>query len=725
LPLVALLLAWAVPVALPVAAGAEQASQPTSAAAGGIDAGAFHTCVIVNSGSLRCWGYSAEGELGYGNTNTIGDTQTPASAGPVDLGSGRTAKAISAGDYHTCALLDDGSVRCWGYGAAGRLGYGNTDNVGDTQAPGSVGPVNFGSGHTATAIAAGGAHTCAILDDGSVRCWGYGATGQLGYGNTSNVGDGSPDLSVASVGRVDLGPGRIATAISAGAAHTCAILDHGNVLCWGFGGFGQLGYGTRDNVGDNQTPGSMGPVNLGLGRTAVAITAGGQHTCAILDNGTVRCWGYNGLGQLGYGNTTNVGSSSTPDTAGPVDIGAGRTARAITAGQLHTCALLDDGTVRCWGFGNDGRLGYGNTNSVGDVQTPGSFGPVALGAGHSAVAITAGQSHTCARLDDGSVRCWGAGALGRLGYCTDIDVGATPATTPDMIGPVNLMPSDGGALCAVTAPVVVNVSVPSISGQTIAGRPLTEGHGAWSPAPTNYGYQWEHCDAAGGHCGAIAGAGAQTYTPSAINVGSTIRVVETASAGGASAAAESAPTAVITAAPVSNPDAGRKRGWRRCLAAVSARARHARALTHRGSKRQRARTRRRLARQLAGGRQRCVKRWGRRPGQVNGLHAITRGKTEIELEFTAPGTDGNNPPAATSYLIKQSSHPIRDHHSFTAAQALCKGACRFTVTKIATKIKLTVTALHPRSIYYYAVAARDNVTGQPGRRSRTVMGRTR
>lgn len=671
---------------------------------------------------MRCWGYSAEGELGYGNTKTIGDTQTPASVGPVDLGPGHTAKAISAGDYHTCALMDDGRVYCWGYGVAGRLGYGNTTNVGDTQTPGSVGPVDFGSGHTATAIAAGGAHTCAILDDGSVRCWGYGATGQLGYGNTSNVGDGSPDPSVASVGPVDLGPGRTAKAISAGAAHTCAILDNGAVRCWGFGGFGQLGYGSTANVGDKQTPGSVGPVNLGPGRTAVAISAGSQHTCVVLDNRSVRCWGYNGLGQLGYGNTTNVGNSQTPDTAGPVDLGPGRTAVAIAAGQLHTCALLDDGTVRCWGFGNNGRLGYGNTNSVGDAQTPGSFGPVPLGAGRTAIALAAGQSHTCARLDDGSVRCWGAGAQGRLGYCSDSDVGDNPTNTPDMAGPVNLMPGDGGALCAA----LVNVSGPSISGQTIAGQTLTEGHGSWSPAPAAYGYQWERCDAAGANCGSVTGAVAQTYTLSATDVGSTIRVLETASAGSASASATSAPTAVVRAGvPVPNLDAARERGWRRCLAAVSAGARHARALTRRGSKRQRVRARRRLARQVARGRQRCLKTWGRRPGQVNGLHAITRGDTKIELDFTAPGTDGNNPPAATSYLIKQSSHAIRNQHNFIASQALCKGACHFTVTKVGTEIRLTVTALRPRTIYHYAVAARDNVTGQPGPLSQAVTGRTR
>ncbi|MDQ6779106.1 MAG: hypothetical protein M3071_23430 [Actinomycetota bacterium] len=721
-----MLLAWVSPSALPVLAAADQASQPSSAAAGGLDAGAFHTCALLDGGQVRCWGDNAEGELGYGNTNTIGDKQTPASAGPVDFGPGRTTKAISAGDYHTCALLDDGSVRCWGYGGNGRLGYGNTNNVGDGL-PGdpsvaTAGPVDFGAGHTATAISAGGAHTCAILDDGSVRCWGYGATGQLGYGSTSNVGDGPPDPTVASAGPVDLGPGRTAKAITAGAAHTCAILDNGSVLCWGFGGYGRLGYGDTANVGDQQTPASVAPVKLGAGRTAVAISAGAAHTCAILDNGQVICWGSGNNGQLGYGNPYNVGAANTPDAAGPVDLGTGRKAVEITAGQIHTCALLDDGTVRCWGFGNNGRLGYGNTNSVGDSQAPGSFGPVDLGAGRTATAISAGQSHTCARLDNRSVRCWGAGAGGRLGYCSESDVGASPTTTPDMFGPVNLAAGDGGELCPPPVPSV-NLSPPSISGPAVSGQTLTEAHGSWSPTPTGYGYQWQRCDSTGSNCGAIAGAGAQTYALNATDVGSTIRVQETASAG--SVAATSAPTPLVKASAVPIADAARERGWRSCLAAVSARARGARALTHRASKRRRAQARRRLARELARGRQRCAKTWGRTPGQAAGVQAITRGKTKLELDFTAPGTDGNNPPAATSYLVKQSLHPITSQHAFTTAQALCRGACRFTAVNIGTEIKLMITALDPHTAYYYAIAARDNVTGQPGPRSQTVMGRTR
>ncbi|MGI8631860.1 MAG: RCC1 domain-containing protein [Solirubrobacterales bacterium] len=442
--LLALLVLAAVATGFPAGAAAEQASQPGSPAAGQLDVSggtitdaSGHTCAVLGGGNVRCWGFGGGGRLGYGNESTIGDDETPGSVGPVDLGAGRSATAISAGAFHTCALLDGASVRCWGFGGEGRLGYGNESTVCDDEAPGSVGPVDLGAGRTASAISAGGGHTCAVLDDANVRCWCCGGDGRLGYGNPNDIGDNE---TPGSVGPVDLGAGRTASAISAGAGHTCALRDDANVLCWGLGSFGRLGYGDGEAIGEDETPGSKGPVDLGAGRTAVAISAGGGHTCAVLDNGSVRCWGFGGNGRLGYANTETVGDDETPAGVGPVDLGAGRTAVAISAGDAHTCALLDNGSVRCWGFGALGRLGYGSESMIGDDETPGSVGPVDLGAGRTAVAISAGGRHTCARLDDGSVRCWGAGFTGRLGYCNERNVGDDE--TPASVAPVNLTTSE-------------------------------------------------------------------------------------------------------------------------------------------------------------------------------------------------------------------------------------------------------------------------------------------
>jgi alpha-tubulin suppressor-like RCC1 family protein len=425
-------------VAVPKASSEQAASQLRRLPAGFLDAGQAHTCAVLDTGAVRCWGIGLNGVLGYGNTNPIGDNETPASASPVFLGAGRRAVAISAGTWHTCALLDNGRVRCWGASTYGQLGYANTSTIGDDETPGGFGPVDLGVGRRAVAISAGTWHTCAIVDTGAVHCWGYGASGRLGYGNTSHVGD---DETPGSVGPVDLGVGRRALAISAGDHHTCAVLDTGAVRCWGLGSFGRLGYGNTDSIGDGETPGSVGPVFLGVGRRAVAISAGADHTCALLDTGAVRCWGYGLFGQLGYGNMDSIGDTETPGSVGPVVLGAGRRAVAIGAGGKHTCALLDTGAVRCWGWGGYGQLGYGNKDSIGNDETPGGFGPVDLGAGRSAVAISAGGDHTCAILDNSRVRCWGYSANGELGYGNMNDIGDDE--TPGSVNPV-----DAGGLVA-------------------------------------------------------------------------------------------------------------------------------------------------------------------------------------------------------------------------------------------------------------------------------------
>ena len=421
---------------LPVASHAEQASQPGAPAAGFLDASAGatdasgFTCARRRIGDLRCWGYGGDGRLGYASVESVGDDETPGSVAAPALGLGRAVAAVAAGAFHACALLDDGTVRCWGFGSDGRLGYGNTRSVGDDESPESAGPVDLGRGRTATAISAGGAHTCALLDDGGVRCWGFGDDGRLGLGNRDSVGD---DEAPGSVAPVSLG--QKATAISTGANDSCAILQDGSVRCWGLGSNGQLGYGNSTTIGQSATaPADAGPVSLGAGRTAKAISAGSGHTCALLDDGSVRCWGFGGNGRLGYGNTRSIGDNELPSSVDPVNLG--RPATAVSAGDSHSCAILDDGTVRCWGFARDGRLGSGNANDIGDDEVPAAVAPVDLGVGRRAVAISAGGRHTCTLLDDATIRCWGSAAHGRLGYCNAADIGDDE--TPGSAGPVNL-----------------------------------------------------------------------------------------------------------------------------------------------------------------------------------------------------------------------------------------------------------------------------------------------
>lgn len=443
-------------------AGGASAEQAGSGArgfqAGLLDVGPAHSCAVLRSAALRCWGFSGSGRLGYGNADNIGDNELPASAGPVDVGAGRTATSVAAGNEHTCAVLDDGSVRCWGSSGFGQLGYANTDSIGDNEAPGSVGPVDLGTGRSARAVSTG-EYSCALLDDGSVRCWGSDFSGQLGYGSpANNVGDNEtpgsqPPLNLA----------RSATALSVGRNHACTILDNATVRCWGRGDNGRLGNNNVDNVGENNDPRDDGPVSLGVGRTARAIAAGAAHTCAILDDGSVRCWGLGTDGRLGYGNTDSIGDNEPPGSVGPVDLGTGRTAVAITAGEQHTCAVLDDGSVRCWGLGDDGRLGYGNTTTIGDSEAPGTAGPVDLGAGRSARAISAGTNHTCALLDDGSVRCWGAAGSGWLGYANADTIGDNES--PGSVGPVSLGGPLFGAVADLSLAQSANANLVSVGQQ--------------------------------------------------------------------------------------------------------------------------------------------------------------------------------------------------------------------------------------------------------------------
>jgi alpha-tubulin suppressor-like RCC1 family protein len=321
-------------------------------------------------------GQGSYGQLGYGNEDDFGDDEPPSSAGDVDIGG--PVIAIGAAMHRACAILQGGGVRCWGFGGSiviqelgGPLGYGNLEDVGDDETPASMGDIDIGG--AAIALAVGAQHTCVVIDGGSVRCWGYANNGydlypgRLGYGNIQHIGDNE---TPASAGDVDIGG--IAVGITAGVRHTCALLDDGAVRCWGWGGMGTLGYGNTANIGDNEAPASAGDVPLG--GVAVAIDAGGHHTCALLEGGNVRCWGEGSDGQIGYGTQADVGDDETPADAGDVMVGG--VVVEISAGQYHTCARLEGDAVRCWGQGILAQLGYANTNDIGDDEVPAAAGDV-------------------------------------------------------------------------------------------------------------------------------------------------------------------------------------------------------------------------------------------------------------------------------------------------------------------------------------------------------------
>jgi alpha-tubulin suppressor-like RCC1 family protein len=330
--------------------------------------GEIHNCVLLSEGRVRCWGTSGNsiGILGYGNTDDLDLSVLPSAMGDVDVGGAVTE--IVVGGQHTCALLATGSVRCWGDGSAGQLGYGNTQSIGDDEAPSAAGDVDVGG--TVKQISAGGRHTCALLTTGAVRCWGDAKFGQLGYGNTDDIGDNEVPSSTEPI---DVGG--VVKQISAGGNHTCALLESGELYCWGDAGRGRLGYGNTNNIGDDELPSSAGPVDPGDEALAQVYT-GNRNTCVLFETGGLRCWGDGELGQLGYGNRVTIGDDEVPSSVGEIDIGGPLVGLSI--GTEHICALLSGGSLRCWGTGGNGKLGYGNTNAIGDDEFPFQAGDVCV-----------------------------------------------------------------------------------------------------------------------------------------------------------------------------------------------------------------------------------------------------------------------------------------------------------------------------------------------------------
>ena len=417
---------------------------------GYLSAGDTHTCVVLVDNSVKCFGLGNEGQLGNESTSNIGDGvgASVASSSAISLGLGRSARAIASGTSHTCALLDNMTVKCWGYGAVGAIGSGSTASRGDNSGEmGDAFPaVDLGSGRTATMIAVGSNHSCALLDNATVKCWGRSNSGQLGYNDTVTRGDAAGEMG-NSLPVISFASGRTATAITAGANHTCALLDNAQVVCWGDNAYGQLGQGSMDNIGDGvgaivaTTP----TINMGTGRSVVAISAGDLHTCALLDNAAVKCWGMSSNGRLGTGDTIDLGDDpgEMGDALAPIDLGNGLGAVAVTTGGEHTCVLLTNTYLKCFGNGMDGRLGYGNQNSIGDgpSEMGDALATVNLGVGRTVLAVSAGLAHTCAMLDDASLKCWGNGGSGRRGSGNTTRVGTSALHMGD-----NLVALSAGAL---------------------------------------------------------------------------------------------------------------------------------------------------------------------------------------------------------------------------------------------------------------------------------------
>ena len=373
-----------------------------------ISAGVSQSCAVLQSGRVACWGANEYGQLGDGTTT---DRATP-----VNVAGITNAVAVSAGGghhgTHTCALLATHEIACWGQSDSGQLGNGTTSGPDAcvNAIPCSTTPVKVAGITNATAVSAGAGHTCALLANGEVDCWGANGSGELGNGTTTNS---ATPLRVSAITNT--------VAISVSEGHSCALLSTGQLDCWGSNLYGQLGTGTSTGPQTcTGSPCSMTPLAVTGISTATVISAG-FNTCAALQGGAVDCWGSGDRGQLGNG--------STSDSATPVQVNGITTATAVGAGGNHACALLAGGAVECWGASGNGQLGSGAPGP----QTCGFSGPcsptpVAVAGLANAVAVTAGELHSCALLSTGQVACWGYNPRGELG-----NGGTMSSTTPVLV----------------------------------------------------------------------------------------------------------------------------------------------------------------------------------------------------------------------------------------------------------------------------------------------------
>lgn len=392
--------------------------------------GAQHSCALLETKHVRCWGIA--NLLGQGQSGP--PILDPSALGDIPLGG--PVRAISSSNFHTCALMESGDVRCWGAQDGLRLGVmqsGAQAFVGD--APGeqaTLVPLPEPSIAVATAVN----HSCAIGVSGQLRCWGVNVNGSLG----------APQLTAGShePTEVDLtrdGAPFIAQRVSLFAGHACATGLQNNLrtnFCWGLNTNGQLGTSNLLNYGAPNVPWPPPPIAAvgEMTRNPIEVHVGSQHSCGIQPSNDVRCWGASSFGRLGLPVSGDV--NRVDGALRIVQFGGGffNQITAMSVGSLHSCAItVGDRHVRCWGRGTNGVLGTGTTANWGDTM-PATTGPVPevpLGLGVGAVAVAAGPEHTCAILDDGDVRCWGKNSVGQLGLDPNIisTLGDDPARLPD------------------------------------------------------------------------------------------------------------------------------------------------------------------------------------------------------------------------------------------------------------------------------------------------------
>ncbi len=337
-----------------------------------------HACAVLADKTLKCWGRGREGQLGL----PVGDEFSP-----VIVPNMTAVEQIALGEYLSCALRTGGSIQCWGDSRFGALGNGASGGDGSIAVP-IPSPVGVSTITTASHIAMGRHFACALTVGGKVSCWGQNASGQIADGTTDSRSTPWELPSLASVTQLDVGTD-----------HACALVTASPtdkfVSCWGENGSSQMGDAA---VVDVKSPKKVG---LTAGLVPKKVALGERHTCILLEDKTIRCFGANDVGQSGDSATTSNKSApfTVPGVSNAVD---------IWAGENFTCYLTDANLVRCFGGNDAGQLADGSFDKR---TTP---GPALIGLTNFAT-LAAGRNSACALRTDGTVRCWGGISYGALG----------------------------------------------------------------------------------------------------------------------------------------------------------------------------------------------------------------------------------------------------------------------------------------------------------------------
>jgi alpha-tubulin suppressor-like RCC1 family protein len=346
-----------------------------------LSVGVSHVCALDATGTVKCWGHGGSFQLGTQSSATQNSPTTTINAINV--------AQLATGNIHTMFRLANGQVWVVGGNSIGQLGIGNLY----TQTS-LIGPID--TTNMAVDICASNIHSCMVLVDGRVQCWGSNTYGQIGA-DSSTANKISPFTVPLN--------GRFAVKVSCGTYHTCAVFDDGTVNCWGMKlGHGQVG----DPIPSSHYVVADRVVALGDGDTVKEIATGEAHTCIITNNDRLKCWGSNVQGELGIGHNSNIATPTYVLTLGKV--------KQLSTGSWSTCAVLWSGTLRCWGRNIKGESGYGT--QVTDVHTPPTTN-VNLGIGRTIKYIASGHGVSaysrCAILDNDEVKCWGNGGDGQNG----------------------------------------------------------------------------------------------------------------------------------------------------------------------------------------------------------------------------------------------------------------------------------------------------------------------